>query len=457
MKTYDLIIIGSGGGSKLRPAGDLGKKVAIIEKDDLGGTCLNRGCIPSKMLIHTAEVADEIRNAHKYDIDNDTNFKVNFEELTTRVTESVSKTSHSIGDYYEKHKNVDYYHGTAKFIENKVIEINGEQLTAEKIFISVGTRARIPEIEGLRDTPFMTSTEALRLRKQPKKLLVLGGGYVAAELGYFYGAVGTEVEFIVRSTMLKGEDGEIAEEFTKVFGERFKLHLGHSPTKIQYENDEFIVTSEDKEGNTHELRADALLNATGIVPNTDTLDLENTDIALNARGYIIVDDNLQTNIPGIYALGDCLGRYFFRHSVNFEGEYLMRTLYTKPSKEKIDYPPMPHAVFSNPQIAGVGKTEEELKEEGIHYIVGKNPYSKSAMGGDAWMSEHGFCKLLFDRVSRKLLGAHIIGKESSNMIHGLIMAMTMEATLDDLLKMIYIHPALPEVVRNAARNARDSF
>jgi mycothione reductase len=462
MKTYDIIIIGSGGGSKLRPAADLGKKVAIIEKDYLGGTCLNRGCIPSKMLIHTADVAEEIREAGKFNIVGDLNFKVDFNPLTNRVSQSVGDTSRGIADYYAKEENVDYFHGEARFVENKVIEVNGEKLTAETIVIGVGTRPAIPPIEGLEGTPYLTSTEAIHNHdQQPKKMIVVGAGYIATELGYFYGATGTDVHFLVRSRMLKNEDSEVAAEFTRAFSERFNVHMGVSPTKVAHKDGIFTVHTKDKEGNESTMEADALFIATGITPNSDTLDLQNTDIETNEKGYIKVDDKLQTKVPGVYALGDVVGNYLFRHSVNFEGEYLLEALFTNPNDKPIDYPPMPHAVFTRPQIAGVGKTEDQLKEEGLEadkdYIIGLNSYQKSAMGGDALQSDYGFCKLLFDKQSKKLLGAHIIGYEASTLIHQFIYAITFGGTLDDLLHMIYIHPALPEICRNACRNARSKL
>ena len=453
MKTYDAIIIGGGGGLKLRPISNLGKKIAVIEKEDLGGTCLNRGCIPSKMLIHAADLAEEVKRMHKFNLQVDQNIQVEWEAMVNRVTQSVTKSSRSIADAYAKNENVDFYHGEAHFIEDKIVEVNGEQLTAERIFIAVGTRPSIPPIPGLEGTPFMTSREALRNTTQPKRMIVIGGGYIGVELGHFYRALGTETHFLVRSQVLGHEDREIADEFVRAFDDG-NLHLGWSPMQVEYKNETFKVTAQNKEGETMTLEADALFVATGICPNTDSLKLENTSIKTNEKGYIQVDDHLQTNVPGVYALGDCIGRYFFRHSVNFEGEYLLRTLYENPSDEPINYPPMPHAVFSNPQIAGVGQTEEELKASGADYFVGKNSYQDSAMGGDALQSEYGFCKLLFEKGSHKLLGAHIVGHEASTMIHQLIQAITLEATLEDLLNMIYIHPALPEIVKNAARKAK---
>lgn len=453
MKKYDLIIIGSGGGTKLRPAAELGLKVAIIEKDSLGGTCLNRGCIPSKMLIHAAELNDELNEYTKHDFKANPKAKINFTALTKRVTTSVSKTSKQIAQAYKQNPNVDYYKGTATFKSNKIVKVGNNELTAKRIFIAVGTRPFIPEIPGLEGTPYMTSTEALRRPKQPKSLIVIGGGYIATELGYFYGALGTKTTFLVRSKFLKNEDPEIIGEFTKEFTKKFDTHLGFTATSVQYKKGKFTVTACNREGEIVKVQAEALLVATGIQSNADTLKLENTDVQVDDHGYIVTNDHLQTTVKDIYALGDVNGRYFFRHSVNFEGEYLLNALYTEPHTQKIKYPAVPHAVFTNPQIAGVGPTESELEEQSIPYYVGKNAYKDSAMGGDALQMDHGFVKLLFHAKTDRLLAAHIIGPQASNMIHMLIAFINMKAKLQDLLNTIYIHPALPEIVRNAARKA----
>ncbi|MBI3314610.1 MAG: dihydrolipoyl dehydrogenase [Candidatus Omnitrophica bacterium] len=452
MKTFDVITIGSGGGAKITsPAASMGLKVAVIEKDRLGGTCLNRGCIPSKMLIHPADVALGIKEARKFDLRNDPNFTVDFAKLVTRISQTVDNDSDKIAASYAKHPNITPIKGEAKFIDNKTIEVNGERMTAPKIFIAVGTRPHIPDIPGLAGTPFMTSTEALRRTILPKSMIILGGGYIAAELGHAYGALGTKTCFLVRSSMLRREDAEVAAEFVRVFSQHHDIRLGAVPARVEHHDGQWTLHYTQNNQN-RKISAEALLVATGIVSNADTLHLENAGIRLNNRAFIAVDDFLQTSVEGVYALGDCIGRHFFRHSVNFEGEYLFHTLFGNSPKRPIQYPPMPHAIFAHPQIAGVGKTEQQLKDEGVDYVAGLNPYKNSAMGM-ALLSDHGFCKLLIERKSRRILGCHIIGDEASDMIHMVIAFMNKNGTLDDLLNMIYIHPALPEIVRNSARKA----
>tara|TARA_B100002051_G_scaffold276792_1_gene328182 strand:- start:1340 stop:2722 length:1383 start_codon:yes stop_codon:yes gene_type:complete len=457
MKEYDLIVIGAGGGTKLStPAAKLGKRVAIIEKEDLGGTCLNRGCIPSKMLIHPANVLNHAKELHKYSIEIDGDCKVDFERLFDRVNKTVEAESASIATTYDTIDTLDYYRGSALFVEDKVIKVGDETITAPLIVIATGSRPNVPPIPGLAGTPYMTSREVLKPDRQPKKLLVIGGGYIASELGHVYSALGTETIFFVRDCYLSHEDETIREEFQKIFEKKHQTIYGTQNLTVSYESDEFTLTGLDPAGNEVRVSGDALFLATGVTPNTDELGIENTNIQTDERGYIKVNGHLETNASGVYAIGDCVGNFLFRHSVNFEGEYLFEQLFKYAEKAEISYPPMPHAVFTYPEIAGVGATEDQLRQTGANYLVVTHEYKHSAQGM-ARLPETGLVKLMFDKESKKLLGAHIIGEEAATMVHQLILAMTMEATCADLLKMIYIHPALPEIVRNAVRKAESEL
>ncbi|SCA58821.1 Mycothione reductase [Chlamydiales bacterium SCGC AB-751-O23] len=458
MQKFDILIIGSGGGTKLvRPAAALGKKVAIIEKAELGGTCLNRGCIPSKMLIHVADFATTLKKSLKFELNLKQGFQLDFKALIERVNQTITDESMGIEPLYEKTPNVQLFKGHARFLEDKVVEVNGLKLTADKIFIATGASAHIPhQLEGLDSVPFMTYDEALKSTKLPKKMLIIGGGYIATELGYFFSALGVDVKFIVRSSMLKMEDKEVQKEFERLFCQQEEVLLGYKSKKITYDKGNYTLVVEDKEGHVSSLESDALLVATGVEPNTSSLGLENTQIQTNKKGYIEINDFLETSVKGVYAFGDVIGRHLFRHTANFEGEYLFDALFKSKSPYPITYPPVPHAVFTHPQVAGVGATEEELEKSNTPYFKGVNYYSDSAMGM-ALLPEGGFVKLLFDKRDQSLVGAHIIGDEASNMIHMLIAFMNKGAVLEDILKMIYIHPALPEVVRNAARKAKSTL
>jgi mycothione reductase len=455
MKHYDTIVIGSGGGTKLvRPVADLGKKVALAEMESPGGTCLNRGCIPSKMLIYPADILHLTKDLSRLQLKLNGEWEVDFPSLVARITKTVNEESSSIPPVYEKHPNIDFYPARAKFIDNKELEVAGNKITADKIFLAVGGRPKIPAIKGLAGTPFWTSREALQNQKLPKSLIVYGGGYIALELGLAYAAFGTKVTFIVRSQVLREEDHEVRDKFQEAIAKYVNIHSGCTIHKVEYTNGEFKIELSDE--SRTELQAESLLIATGIVPNTDDLGLENTNISLDSNGYITTNDFLETTEKGIYALGDVAGRYFFRHSVNFEGEYLFENLYKKESPKPIHYPPMPHAVFTYPEVASVGLTEEACRMAGFEYVKAVHNYSGSAMGM-ARLPEVGFVKLLADKNTKKILGAHILGEEASNMIHMLILGMTVGAKIEDYLNMIYIHPALPEIVRNAFRKIRDAL
>eukprot|EP00753_Platysulcus_tardus_P007629 PLAT15318.1.p1 GENE.PLAT15318.1~~PLAT15318.1.p1 ORF type:complete len:519 (+),score=266.36 PLAT15318.1:63-1559(+) len=478
VKHYDVAVIGSGGGTKLStPASRLGMKAAIIEsgfdtiedgepvhKIGLGGTCLNRGCIPSKMLIHAADVAEEIREAGRYEITTH-GYDVDWRKLVTDTSATVDGTSSSIDRAYSKNDNLDYYAEEASFVGPKRIKVGDQEITADKVFIAAGSRPRVPDIPGLADTPYMTSTEALRLLKKPEKLIVIGGGYIATELAHFYGGLDVDVHIFARSTLLRFEDSEVADEFSRIFTSKYKTYLHAKSLSVSYDADSKLFTyrySTEEDGE-QEITADQLLLATGVVPNSDRLNLAAAGVDVDDRGFVKVDDRLRTSAEGVWALGDIAGNWLFRHSVNFEGNYLFENLIHPDSRvdegsdyPAIDYVGMPHAVFSNPQVAGVGEREQDLIARGADYVKGVNPYAKSAMG-DALRSDSGFAKLLIERGTRKVLGFHVVGHEASILAHVVIPLMRKDATLDDLLYCIYIHPALPEIVRNSARRARDAL
>lgn len=448
MKSYDAIIIGGGAGLKIaRPAANLGYKIAVIEKDHLGGTCLNRGCIPSKMLIHPADVIMQLRESRHLGIHLEGELRVDFQKLVHDVSQTIDQESNSINPLLSNHENIDLYLSSAKFTAPKKMLVNEEEIEGKKIFIAGGVRPYIPPIEGLEETPYMTSTEVLRCENRPKKITIIGGGFIACELGHYLNAMGVEVQFVSRSPLLRLLDDEIQSHFESIFSKRFSVSFGE-PQKVAYENGNFTLWANNKE-----FHSDALFVAAGVTPNSDLLDLEKTGIKTNNLGYIQVNEYLETSEKDVYAFGDIIGRYLFRHTANFEGEYLLRNHFENPShKLPICYPPVPYGVFTWPQVGGVGKLERELKEEGVEYIVGVNAYQNSAMGM-ALRKEEGLVKLLFDKKTLRLIGGHVIGEQATTMSHMIIAYMKMEATLKDLLETIYIHPALSENIRNAARKA----
>ena len=451
MQTFDAIVIGAGSGLNIMSAlASEGKKVALIEKGPMGGTCLNRGCIPSKIVIHTADVMDLVNKSGEYGIKIPGKPSIDFTSIIDRASKLVDKESKEIEQSILEDENITLFKGTGKFIGHKTLQIGDKKIKSENIFILAGCRPSIPEIKGLQGSGYITSTEALRLKKQPKSMVVLGGGYISAELAHFYGALGTKITLIQRSDiLLTKEDREIATKFTEIFGKKHNVLVGHQVTEIQKKGGKFIVYTQDKKGAVKKVFGEQLLVSLGVRPNTDILQVEKTGLKTDERGYLVTDDYMETSVKGIWAAGDIAGKYLFKHSANLEAEYALYNFQNPNKKKKIDYTAMPHAIFSSPQIASVGSTEEQLKEKGIEYSVGKHYYKGTGMG-QALLEKDGFVKILSDKKSRRILGCHILGPEASSLIHEVIVAMKHGITADQLVNTVHIHPALSEVVQRAA-------
>ncbi|MCQ8892392.1 MAG: dihydrolipoyl dehydrogenase [Candidatus Methanosuratincola sp.] len=454
MRDFDLIVIGSGSGLDVAvAAANRGLRVAIVEKGPLGGTCLNRGCIPSKMLIHSADLVEEIRGAGRFGI-KVKGYEVDYTAIVDRVTSDVDSESKSIENALMSSENPVLFKGLGKFTGRKIIEVNGEEITAEKILIAAGARPKIPEIEGLRESGFITSDDALRLREQPKTLAIIGGGYIAAELAHFFGSLGTEVYIIHRKELLiNSEDEEVARAFTGIASKKFRVFTSSEPVSVRREGGTYEIAVKDlKTSSIVTVSSDQLLVAAGRVPNSDLLDLEKTGVLVDPRGYIKVNEYLETNVPGIYALGDIIGKYQFKHAANLEAEYALQNMLFPEEKLPVDYTAMPHAIFTSPQIASVGSTEQELRSKGVEYIAAKWRYIDSGMG-KAIEDHDGFVKFLYDKKTLKILGCHIIGTDAATMIHEVIVAMKSgKGDAFSILDAVHIHPALSEVVQRAASN-----
>lgn len=464
-ENFDLIVIGSGSGLDVAnaAASQDGLKVAIIEKDMMGGTCLNRGCIPSKLLIHSANVAETIRRANIFGINTD-NFSVDFEKIVKRVNNMTDANSEAIRKSYQNLDNPKLFSKECKFVGEKKIAFKDDEtttVTADKILIASGTTPRIPEIEGLKESRFITSDEALRLKQQPRILTFIGGGYITCELAHFYGSLGTEINIIqLRNTLIPYEDEEISQKFTEVFSKRYNVYLGYRTETIttKKRNDEegssdtfHITAKNDISERMVELESDQLLVAVGRVPNSYSLDLQRTGVKVNEKGFILVDEYLETNVKGIFALGDVVGRFQFKHNANHEAQYVYHNILDSDKKIPVDYTAMPHAIFSSPQVAGVGFTEQQLKEQDKNdYVKSVYPYIQTAMG-EAIEDRNGFVKFLVNRKDKKILGCHIIGTDASTLIHEVLVAMKGgDGTINSIKKTIHIHPALSEVIARAA-------
>jgi len=444
MKKYDVLVVGSGAGLEVASfAAQRGMSVALVEEGPLGGTCLNRGCIPSKMLIHSADVAETIRNSQKFGI-NSTIESIDFKSIIKRVSEVVDADSRGIENSIKGGANPTLYKVRGKFIGPKQMQVGDEQIEAEKVFIVAGTRPTVPPIPGLEGTPYLDSTSALRLDKQPEHLVVIGGGYIAAELAHFYGSLGTKVTILVRGKlMLNNEDEEITKWFTKEFSQKHEILFDTTADSVSYEDSKYTITLKDTD---KKLEADQLLIVTGRTPNTDILDVKETGVETNEHGYIKVNEFLETNISGVYSFGDIVGILPFRHTANEQVGYAIRNAFTE-HKVAVNYFAIGHAVFSSPQIGGVGKTEEELKKEGIAYKVGKAELKDTGMGGA--LQKNGLVKVLTDEKGEKILGVHIVGPDAPTIIHEAIIAMKANGAVEAITNTVFIHPALSEWLQRA--------
>ncbi len=441
-KRYDVIVIGAGSGLEISSAAaQMGKKVAIVEAGPFGGTCLNRGCIPSKMLIHSADVAETIQRSHLFGIKSKIT-GLNWKQLINRVNKFVDKEAKEIEQGNKTAKNITVYKTQAKFIGKKTLQVGKDTIIADKIFICAGARPNIPLIPGLKEVPYITSDEALRLQKQPKKLTIIGGGYIAAELAHFFGALGTKVTIIQRGNLLmNNEDSEIAQRFTEVYKRKHKVILNADIKRVHKKGKNIIV-----ETNKGQFTGDTLLIATGRIPNSDILNVKATGVKTNERGFVKVNEYLETNVPGIWAIGDIAGIYMLKHSANLEALYVVSNAFR--TKVPVDYYAMPHAAFSSPQVAGVGKTEDELKKEKIPYVKLIYDYKNTGYG-KAIEDNDGFVKVLVHPKTTEILGCHIIGTHASILIHEVIVAMKARPGIVRITSAVHIHPALSEVVQRA--------
>jgi len=454
MQTFDLIVIGAGSGLNISSAAaERGMKVAVVEKGPMGGTCLNRGCIPSKIMIHSADVAETIKKSNLFGIKSKIS-SIDFRKITSRASNLVDKEAKEIEEAIIEDKNTTLFKTGAKFVSYKTLKAGKEIIKGEKVIIAAGTRPLIPKIEGLEDSGYITSDEALRLAKQPKTLIIIGGGYIAAELAHFYGALGTKISIVQRARFLvPNEDEEIAMRFTEIFKRKYSVLTEFNAAKISKKKGKFIVIAESKKAKK-KIVSDALLVATGRIPNTDILDVKKTNVETDENGFIKTNGYLETTAKNIWALGDIVGRFLFKHSANLEAEYVYDNAILN-KKAKVDYTAMPHAVFSSPQIAGVGLREQDLRqkgiEQGIGHATGKYRFINSGMG-IALQDNEGFVKIFADRKTKKILGCHILGSEASNLIHEVIVAMKAGLTTDSIQNAVHIHPALSEAVQRAVNS-----
>ena len=445
---FDLIIVGAGSGNTIPGPDHAGWNIAIIEKDTFGGTCLNRGCIPSKMLIHTADVAETIHTAAPLGITARVE-GLDWARITGRVWQRIDPLAAAGEQWRQSQPRTTVFKGAARFVGAKTLEVNGQRLTAPRVILAAGSRPAIPAIPGLEQVVYHTSDTIMRLPRQPQRMVILGGGYIGAELGHFFGALGTEMTIINRGDrLLQREDEEISQRFTDLYARRFTVFLHTQVQRVQQQGDTLTLDLHVA-GRPQQVTCEVLLLAVGRIPNSDLLDVASAGIAVDAQGRVVTNAFHETTVPGIWALGDIASPHQLKHAANAEARTVAYNVAHPTTQRRSNDVAMPHAVFASPQVASVGFTEREVQAHGVPYMVGKRAYSATAYG---WAIEDtdSFVKLLAHADTRQVLGAHIIGPHAALLLQPLVNAMRFGETVDQLAHdTFYIHPALTEVVEQA--------
>jgi len=454
MKEYDVIVIGSGAGSSIVDQSLAhNMKVALVEKGPLGGTCLNVGCIPSKMLIFPADRIVEIQEASKLGIKAEIK-EVDFHWVMERTREYVKGSRNHIQKGISSAPGLDYYENTSRFIEDYTMEVGGEKIKGKKVYIVSGARPMLPPVKGIEEVDFLTNENLLELREKPKSLIVIGGGYIATEFAHFFSAMGTKVTIIQRGKRLvKEEEPEISKLLKKKLEKRMEIFTNEEALEAVKMGDGLkIIAKEMESGKLMEVQAERVLVAAGRKSNADLLEPENTGVATDEKGYIKVNDYFETSKKNIWAFGDAIGKKMFRHAANREADIVWHNS-THGGQEKLDFLTIPHAVFTYPQIASVGMRETEAKK--LHDIlVGKSVYSEVAKGV-AMREDDSFAKAIIEKDTWRILGFHIIGPYAPILIQEVIDAMATTGTVMPIVSGMHIHPALPEIVIDTLRNLKE--
>ncbi len=455
MKKYDVVVIGSGSGGEIVDAAlGNGFSVAWVDKGPLGGTCLNVGCIPSKMLIYPADRVMEIKEAEKLGIKAeiiDVDFKKIMEHMREPIRESHEHMERGLETPME---NFQYYKGEGHFVNDYTIEINGEQIKGKKIFIGSGVRPLIPPFKGIEDVDYLTNNNVFNITAKPDSIIIVGGGYIAVEFAHFFSAMGTKVTVLLRSNrLIKNAEPEISDLLKNLMEKRITIVTNFDVSEVKKQGKQIIVKGKDKisEGKK-QLSAEKIMIATGRKSNADLLKIENTGIKTDSRGYIKVNEFLETSKKNIWAFGDAIGKYMFKHVANEEALAAWRNA-VHDHKTPMDYSAVPYAVFTYPQIAGVGLTEEEAKKN-HKILIGKAKYSDVAKG-EAMVELEGFTKAIVNKEDGKILGFHIIGPYAPILVQEVVNAMALGGEIGYIGRGMHIHPALPEIILRTFGNLKE--
>lgn len=453
---YDLIIIGSGAGLNLVEAAvNAGMRVALAENGPMGGTCLNRGCIPSKMWIYPADVIRSAEDAALIGV----NVRVestDFELVRRRTWDAVLEERQHIAEAVKQDPRVTLISDTVSFVGDRTLRHAGGTIHAPKAVIAAGARTAVPSIPGLGEVEYQTSETIFDITALPKSLIIIGGGYKACEFGHFFSAFGVKVTILQRNVrLLPDEEPEISDVVKRKLGRHVTVRTAFDISEVRRSGGGAQVLGRDrltKADFTDE--AEMVLVATGMKSNADWLDPAASGIGLDEGGYIVVNDFLETTAPGIWALGDITGRHMFRHTANYESQVVWYNLNAK-EKAPTDEHAIPHAVYTYPTVGSVGMLEEGAKRGNLKYLVGYNIYSNVAKG-TAMGDRDGLVKVLVEAGTRRILGVHIVGPEADLLVQQMVYLMNAgDQSYLPMARSQVIHPSLSEAVAGAFARLSD--
>lgn len=455
MADFDLCVIGSGAGNTIITPRFADWRIALVDGQKwFGGTCLNVGCIPTKMFVYPADVAEAIRHAAALGVEAG-EVQVDWIRLRDRVFGRIDPIAANGEAYRRSQPNVALFRERARFAAPRTLQVGDKRITADRFVIAAGSRPRIPDVAGIADPVLAerihTSDSIMRLATLPKSLVIVGGGAIAAEFAHIFASFGTQVTLLHRGgRLLRSADAAVAERFAQLLNRRIALRFGQQLVSVEGTDRGLEVGTVDDDGIEYFFGAEHLLIATGRVPNSDTLDLHFTGVDVDAEsGRVVVDDYQRTTAEGIYALGDVSSPWQLRHVANHEARVVQHNLLNPSAPVASDHRFVPQAVFSGPQVAWVGLTEDECAAQGLDVTIGRRDYGGVAYGWAMEDADH-FVKVIAERGTGRLVGAHIIGPQAATLLQPLVQAMSTGIDARTMAHGQYwIHPSLPEVVENA--------
>lgn len=446
LRSFDAIIIGAGqaGPSLAGRFNDAGMKVAIIERDLVGGTCVNTGCKPTKTLVASAYAAHQARRGGDYGFSR-SDVTIDMPAIAARARKVILDSRKGNEDWLASMQNVELIRGHARFDGPKTITVSGERLTAPKIFLNVGARAFIPDMPGLTEVPFLTNSGIIALEDLPRHLVIVGGSYIGLEFAQIYRRFGAEVTIIERSDRLISHEDEDVSEAVQEILEAEGIAVRTSVTCIGFSKHEAgVAVSIECEIDSTPIVGSHVLVAVGRKPNTDDLGLDKAGVTVSERGYITVDDRLETNVPGIWALGDCNGKGAFTHTAYNDFEIVAANLLDKEDRRVSDRL-LGYALYIDPPLGRVGMTDAEAEKTGRRLLYSKRPMTRVGRAVEKGETQ-GFMKVVSDAETNRILGAAILGTGGDEVIHGILNMMNAGQTVDVLRWAVPVHPTVSELV-----------